>query len=610
VRKLIAVGLAAGLGAASLVAWTKRDGAALPASATPSTPLRCAFRAEEAAAFSFTSTGVLEDHEDKDHVEGVLSWVVVEPGEGRRPALLRAALSSVALEQQLSEEKVSVDELANSPFFVRVDASCRFGALGTSPRWRAATRHLVESLFQGGELVLPEDGASQRWQAEQQDGVGNYTGRYHATAEAGGQVVVRTKPTYHLDTTAKQMGIRVQVLGGRMQGRFEPAQPAWFQEVTGRELVRLHIDGQAPQGFIHTYSVKRDDARFRPVSDSLALVDADFTGDAAASASDEPAASEPTRTAVDYAAARARFHGFLLEAGKQGIYAASRYLAAWLRANPQQSERLLTDLKSGAIAEQAHSALFLAFELAGTKESRQALSEALGDPGLSELNRARAATALADHGEPTREAADLLLTRARSSDSSLVASTSLLGLGRLAARTGDAEPLKGNIRRSLEAELTLAHSDEATITAIDALGNSRDGAFAPALGERLGSGSAGVRAHAAEALGRLPSEVARPRLIAQFRTEESPRVVTAIARSLGAMPGNLTDAELTLVAGRLSSSTSVDERAALIDWLGGARDQAAARQVLAAHFAAESSTKLQQRIGTFVATADLRTASR
>ncbi len=143
---------------------------------------------------------------------------------------------------------------------------------------------------------------------------------------------------------------------------------------------------------------------------------------------------------------------------------------------------------------------------------------------------------------------------------------------------------------------------------VDAVGNSGDDAFGPALEERLAGEQPTLRAHAAEALGHLSPEVARPALVARLEDEESPRVSAAILRSLSRMQGSaeLSEAERALAANKLASSTSTEERAALIEWLGHARDQAEARRILAEHFPIESNVRLQQRIGAFVSAEELR----
>ena len=483
------------------------------------------------------------------------------------------------LEQALSRERVSAAELMDGPFYVRADASCRFTGLGFSPRWSAASRRLVTTLLASYEVVLPEDGAT-RWQAEQRDGVGAYTALYRARSGSGAtRVIVRSKPRYRLDEEARRMGLDVQLLGARAEARFDPA---------------------------------REEGRSVAIADSLSLSDADFADALSSDHDGLPRASDPALRALDLDAAKARFLEHFRAGGRGGVYPAARFLAEWLRVHPEGSALLHAELRDGAIDEAAHSALFLALELAGTDESREVLAAALTDEHLSELDRARAASALADHGEPSRGAAELLLTQARESGSAMVRSVSLLGAGSMARRTPEG-PLREELRAALHGELERASSEGAEVLAVDALGNSGDDAFGPALDERLRDDRPALRAHAAEALGHLSPEVARPLLLARLEREASPAVGTAILRSLGGMESSgidLTPAELALAARKLATSPSADERAAVIAWLGRAQHQREARGVLADHFSREPSVHLQQRIGAFVSTAELRERAR
>src|SRR5690606_16392078 len=146
-----------------------------------------------------------------------------------------------------------------------------------------------------------------------------------------------------------------------------------------------------------------------------------------------------------------RFLAMFAERGDLAVQDAALFLADWLRAHPSESGRVLDDLASGALDDVARSAAILALELAGTDESRDVLAAALTDARLSELDRARAASALADHGVPTRRAAELLLTQAREPSSSrMVANVSLLGVGTMARRAAGADdPLRAELRDAL-----------------------------------------------------------------------------------------------------------------------------------------------------------------
>ncbi len=575
-----------------------------------STALECRFERGATAAFAFESKVSLvgEGASAEDRFEGVLSWTVVEGARQGEPALLRASLTSVRLAQALSQERVSAAELEAGTFYVRIERSCRFAGFGFSPSWTPASRRLVTTLLVGYEFVLPGDGAT-HWQIEQRDGIGAFNADYRRASSADGTTIVRTKPRYLVDDAARQFGFRVQVLGARAEARFAPGRPGWMQQVEGAETVRFHLPGDEQQGFVHRFQLVRDDARFVAVSDALALAEADFSE---VSADDGHAQPDPAAAfaRLDHEAARAQFLTLLHDGGRRAIFPAARFLAGWLRAHPEETAKLLADLRRGEIDASAHSALFLAFELAGTGESRQVLAEALVDRQVAPLDRARAASALADHGDPSRQAAELLLAEARNSDSDMVANVSVLGVGSMAGRTAEGDPLRAELRTAMREELARAAGTDAELTLVDALGNSGDDAFAPALDERLRADRPALRAHAAEALGRLSPETARPLLLDQLGRETDAGVRTAIVRSLGRTAPSaaleLTQDELALAARILASAESVEERTAVIDWLGRARQQHDARALLAVHFHREPNVRLQQRIGAFVPAGELR----
>ncbi|WP_426732930.1 hypothetical protein [Myxococcus faecalis] len=609
---LAAVGLGVGtwahLGAEGGAAVT--GAVARPQQAAPEV-LACRFERHARAAFSFGSSATLDAPTApgaEDHFQGHLSWVVVEPARPGHPALLRAGLSSVVLAQALSQERVSAVELEDSPFYVRVDTRCRFVGIGFAPHWSGDSRRLVRTLLESFEFVLPGDDST-RWRVEQRDGVGAYTAEYRRDEARDGETrITRTKPRYSLDDTVRSLGLRLQVLGARAEADFDAARGGWMWRVKGQETIRIHLPGEAPQGFTHRFHLSREDGVFVSVRDSVAPEAADFAVVSGADVGTAPV--DAALVALDRGAARARFLAFFDEGAKGAVFPAARLLAGWLRAHPEQSALLLADLRRGEIDQVARAAFFLAFELAGTEQSRQALADALVSRDLSALDRSRAASALADHGAPSRAAADALLAQVRESDSPMVANVSLLGLGSMAGRTPPGAPLHEALRATLREELARAAGTHDELAVLDAIGNSRDDGFRDALEARLKSEAPALRGRAAEALGRLSHEVTRPLLVSQLEREESPGVSAVILRSLSHLaPGtelDLTGAELALAGRKLAGSASVEERAGVIEWVGRARGQREARRVLAAHFPREPNVRLQQRIGAFVTPGELR----
>ncbi len=571
---------------------------------------RCAFTTGDDDAFTFESVVSSDDataEAASDRFAGVLSWVVERGSEGDEPARLRAALSEVELTQALTPEgaRASAAELSGTPFFVEVDGRCRLGALGFSPAFSPASRQLVATLLTSAELVLPEDETSETWEVAQRDGVGDYTGRYTLGRDSGDTVrVVRTKDGYDVDPEVARMGLRIQVLGSIAEARFDAHHPGWMARVALREHVRFDVPGQAPQGLGAVLVIERDASRHHAVA-AASRTDADFT-DAFASGEVLDRPSDPALATMSHDDALAAFLDRIRDDGSAGVFGAARVLADWMRQHPDGAAMLLTDLRDGVLDPEAHAALFLAFELAGDAPSRVVLLEALGDDALGEVDRARAAAALASHGEPTDAAMQALLAQAHGDTSPLVANVSLLGLGSMTGRAPEDGALRGALRTALSEELAGATSLDAEVAAIDALGNSRDVAFEGALSERFGSERPVVRAHAAAALGHLPRETARPRLLAQLGDEESPRVTTAILRSLHTMDDGATLASSELdLARTLLASDDAEVRGSAIDWLGHSARGPEVRSLLAAHFGEEPSAQLQQRIGSYVSASDL-----
>lgn len=591
------------LGLAAIGGW-----ALLPAP-TPAAPAReaaaaptlaCAFDAGERRAYDVTSRVGVADTEDR--FDGVLSLEAVEVSGA---ALLRAAFSEVRLAQSLSEpaDRVGADELEGAPFFVRVDARCRLTEIGFPEAWSPAARHLATSVLRANEIVLP-GAATDAWQAAQVDGGGDYVARYSARSDADAVRVVRLKVAYEADPEAARLGATLEVLSARADALYDPSARA-IVDVRGEERLRLSMPSGERHTIAHRFSMARRDAAYRPVA--RADVNAARFDDARSVEARE-APVDPAIAALSRDEALGRFHGVFDAMGRDGVLPAARMLADWLRAHPEGAAELLTALRDGDIAEHAQATLFLALQRAGTEATRAALVEALDDDRLFEVNRARAAAALAEHGAPSQAVADALLARARDDGSPMVANVSRLGLGTLAGRADGA--LGESLRDTLSAELEGAGARAEVVQAIDAMGNCADDRFAAPLAARLDAAEPSVRAHAAEALGRLSPDAARARLADHLADEADPAVAASILRGLRQLDdgASLGEADLTLAATQLASP-HLEVRAAAVEWLGrSASAQPEVRRLLAAHFHAEADLRLKQRLGAFVSAADLRAA--
>lgn len=604
------IGVAATLVAVVVIAtavsgWRRKEAqpvkVAKPAAQTEM--VQCSFDVGETAAFSVDSTVRDVRSDEEDHLRAIMSWQVVEKLSGSRWRL-QAALSDVSHSQSLTLPEERVKGSLTDPFFVEVDASCRFVGFGFAREWDARRRQLVQTMLKTHEFVLPATGDAKRWSVSQSDGMGAFEARYArapGAQPASGLRIQRRKAAYEGKAQAETMGLSLVVVASEATASFDGSQPDWVTTSSGHERVQVRVQGQVQADLLQRFRLVRDDARFVAMQ-AMASSDADFR-DAFALEVDRKPGVDAELTQRTYEEA---LKGFLAHFGGSGdaSYAAARDLAAWLKAHPEGAKRLVAALKAGTIDEVARPALFLGLELSGTPAAREALSSVLTDRGFRGVDRARAASALSDIGEPTKETAELLLAQAKNDRDDMVANVSLLGLGSMARRSGEDDEVKAYVHASLDKELATADDDAQTHFVLDAMGNSGDATFADDLETNLGAESASTRQHAAEALGRLDPNEAGPRLLARLHEEKDPTVRTAI---VGAMRGAPTAEAVTLMAATLAASTSVPERAAIITWLGTAsRTQPEARSHLVAHFHRETSARLLQLIGSFVPAAVLR----
>lgn len=567
----------------------------------PSTP-RCGFEPGERAAFAIESTVRDVRGEQTDHFRATLSWELAEQLSDSRWRL-RAAFSGVSHSQTLTLPEERVTGPLTDSFFVDVDASCRLVDFGFAPEWDARRRRLVKSTLATHEFVLPPTARSKSWSASQTDGLGSFEASYTIAAGAKAQelVVDRRKAAYDGQAGAA-FGVSLVVVGAEATALFERERPQWLTASSGHERVQIRVQGQVEADLLQRFSLVRDDGRFAAVP-PLSPDDADFRDPGDLEIEHERIVDAELANVSYEQALQGFLDHFAGEAGEDPSYAAARELAAWLRSHPEGAQLLAEALRADAIDEAARPALFLGLELSGTDEARGALSQLLVDPQLRSVDRARAASALADIGEPTRSTAELLLAQAQGDGDAMVANVSTLGLGSMAKRSGDDE-LQSFVRDSLDEALASAIDEGEARVLLDAMGNSGDPAFADTLEAHLGAESAATRQHAAQALGRLDPAEAGPRLLERLATETDPAVSAAI---VGAYHGPATTEVIATMADKLAQSSSDSERAALIAWLGAASsNEPAAQRRLVAYAQQATDARLLQQIGAYVPAAELR----
>ena len=577
-----------------------------PPAAHPSA-IACAFDPGDRAAFSLEVSGQAQAAPDpQDLFKAVLSWEVVDsphPGEW----LLRAGFSSTELRQSLSRPDQRVTQRLDGTFMIRVGRDCRFTAKGYPPDWTPITRRFVSTVLGTFEFALDPSGPGLHWDVEQADALGKYTARYNAVALSDGELQMTKVKTRYLgnERANRLLDFKVQLVDAKAEGTLDVG-GRWLSRVSGHEHVRIAVQGSMLADLAQRYELRRDDARFAKPDDRVQLAAFDWQdpfGMAGPAAADEPVDPAIANLAVD--AALDRFSEIYFKTPGGDAYAAGLFLAQWLKAHPEQAAHLVALIREGGIPERLRPATFMALQLCGTPEARAALMTALADESMTEMDRARAAFALSDVPHPNQESADALAEAASASQPQVVSGTSVRALGHLTERARTLDPqMQQELQRTLSRELATARDDARSFDVVDAIGNSGDTHFLPALEERLADASPAMREHAARALRRMAPPQAMAPLLTRLEVETDPGVQIALVDTLAELRIREPEA-IALANQQLATQPAPAVRAALIRWLGAAADQPSARAALIAQFRRERVPQLQQLIGRYVSADEL-----
>ena len=303
-----------------------------------------------------------------------------------------------------------------------------------------------------------------------------------------------------------------------------------------------------------------------------------------------------TGYASTYETCMARFESLFEQGGPSGAVTAAAMLAEHLRAEPSAADRLKSDTLSGALAPGMRAAAFLALELSSTPEARSVLEAILRDPRFDDVDRERAALALADIGRPDAAVARTLHRASREDPADSVARMSLLAMGMLSHRSEGSYPaVRDVVQVLLERELDRTHDRKREAAILQAIGASGDEFFSHAVAVRLHNGDPMLRVQAADTFGRMDAAVAMPHLVEQLEIERDVDVSVAIVESLLVL-GAPSERAIPVAQLRLQHATSKALKIRLLTWLGRASESPNVEAILRAQLARESDFELKALI--------------
>jgi hypothetical protein len=617
----------AGGGAEGSLSGERRQGAGAGANAARSA-LRCDFQPGDRLGFSILSrssyimsvaqivdasgaaAGASEKPRETRSIDGDLLIRVLDaaPASGGSPAMF--TLAAV-----IDRPKVSVSgapsadiqaELA-APVVFQMDSECRMHGFGLSAPVSATTANLWKGTLKMAEVVIPSPGNLASWSAEQTDTTGVLLASYTRSDSAGGAASIkRSRGAYSALHNDAQGAVSASVLRSSSTASFSPG-AGLFRDLRVEERVALKMNG----------------ATMADVETSMALAQKDVSGVASELWTKElragsiamrpmseltplpPPLPYANRPAIEglrdrpLASILAEVGSLLAKTPQADFDSALNLLVQSLRIEPGRARAMLDELRRGYPDDDTRSVIFLGLGLAGGKEAREVLMDAMRDRRLSEKDRLQAISALAGVPDPDRAVTAALL-EARGEDGSAT-----LALGSLAHNPRVSAEEKARVMEALEGDLARAGTAGEKVSAIAALGNAGD----PRARERVAgftqSADPGVAAEAYRSLKKMNALPPAGELLDAYSRATDRREQAAIAEALSG--AKLGAGEVTRAVSLLEKEQPSASRAALIRLLGSvAGESAAAKAALVRQFKLESEPSLLSLLGRYLKPSDLR----
>ena len=472
------------------------------------------------------------------------------------------------------------------PALLRIRRDCTVGAVSRHKAATDAAARTQQSALLSLSFRVPLPGAAAGAETLQ-TGIGTCKA-WHSARLVEGRVQVNQR----IDAcTAVRGAPEMRADPAMGEALFKLDDGPWFAALDGRSRIVIKRGSDVAAQMRSSLKVRRAQA----VQDTSPVAPADFSWRLVAAVPSEgqvAARNWPGLGGLPAGDALAEVER-LWRHGKDGTMAARGFARAWLQANPDGAGKLLAAIHEAPVEEVIRAALYHVVGRFGGPATRAALVKALRDDNYSDGDRSRAALAMAALPKPDKQVVDTLLDASKRSGAlaakgTTVGHSATLALGMLNHEQRAKQPtLVAEVNAHLRAASALT-DDGMAAEALSAIGNSGDPALLDAVQALLDSGSEDVRAKAAYATRLMDPDLTAELMAAKLTGEANERVIARLAEAgaLAAMvhQKKLKQKVITAADSALQQAKAETTKRALVQLLGAAGDDAAAKAALKALF--------------------------
>jgi len=503
------------------------------------------------------------------------------------------------------------------PFLMDIKDDCSFDNFrfheDSNPKYNKILMSLLLSL----EIVLPTDRTSKTWKAQRFDALGLNISNYKAlTPVRGEQHISRNKLEYlHVFEQPKDKKVSVKVIKSVLNANLN-SNGHWVDGIEGTEHNRLAIEGSVFSESLATFNVLAIPADF--VEIKIASPNKYKLLQPGEKLQTKPIAFANARLPTimkNYSTTEilSQFQSILSSKTEARLSTALELLTLYLRENETSAMEVIRLIEAEEINKSSESLVFLALQLAGTKESESALILVCETSSFSLLNQSQAIRALSQVSNISQAGVDMIFDASMGSlagGNEELANISLLALGVLGlSNKVDHPEINDRVVDEIKSRFNDADTFSEKALVLAAISNTDDERFMEEIKIGLEDESARLRELSLEAITKIKGEEVNEVLEEVFINDTS-SVVRIAALSILAnndISGISNERVVKIAAERLSIENASKAKSSIINYLGENADKSTiAKDRLVVQYQNETDPNLLILIGQYVSAEDLQ----
>jgi hypothetical protein len=530
---------------------------------------------------------------------------------------VKTEISDFTMDANLDGKSANESIVISHPFLMDIKDDCSFNNFRFHESSNQKYNKILMSLLLSLEVVLPADRASEAWKAQRVDALGLNISNYKVLKpDSGEQHIKRNKLEYlHVFDQPKDKKVTVKVIKSVLNANLD-SNGHWVKSIDGTEHNRLAIEGSVFSESLATFHVLAIPADFfEIIIENPHKYKGLKPGEKLQTKRIAFANTRLPTFIYSYTTPEIlnQFQSILSSKTEARLSTALELLTLYLRENKASAMEVIRLIETGEIGKSSESLVFLALQLAGTKESESALILVCESSSFSLMNQSQAIHALSQVSNISQAGVDMIFDASKGSlagGNEELANISLLALGALGlSNKVDHPDINDRVVSEIKSRFNNADTFSEKALVLATISNTDDERFMEEIKIGLEDESVRLRELSLEATAKIKSEEVNKILEEVFMHDTSSDVRIAALSILANndITGISNERVIKVAAGRLSIESANKAKTRIINYLGAnAEGSTIAKDRLVAQYHNETDPNILILIGQYVSATDLQ----